>query len=428
MTRMLTFGNSVLITFMAQITILTLGSRGDVQPYVALGAGLQAAGHRVALATADQFAELTTQAGLEHRPISAEFLELATSQQGKQAFAGKGLSRLNLMKQVMPMLRRMLDNIWQVAQDSQAIVYHPKAMGGYHLAEKLNIPAFLAMAAPAYSPTRQFATPLLLSSNLGPLFNKLSYNLLLWAVSAPYRGLINQWRKEALSLPPFKDDNVLRDKPVTKLYCYSPHLVPTPADWGADTVATGFWFLPAPQNWQPPTELVNFLEASPRPVYIGFGSMPSEDAEAKTRLVLEAVRQASVRAVLATGWGGLAAASNENVFALKEAPHSWLFPRMAAVVHHGGAGTTGEGLRAGKPSLICPFFGDQPFWGGRVAALGVGPTPISQKALTAEKLAAALRTLTTDAEMQRRAAELGQKICAEDGVARAVEVIVRQLK
>lgn len=412
---------------MAQITILTLGSRGDVQPYVALGQGLQAAGHRVALATADQFAELTTQAGLEHRPISAEFLELANSQQGKQALAGKGMSRLNLMKQVMPMLRRMLDNVWQVAQDSQAIIYHPKAMGGYHLAEKLNIPAFLAMAAPAYSPTRQFATPLLLSANLGPLFNRWSYNFLLFAVSAPYRGLINQWRKETLGLPPFKDDNVLRGQPVTKLYCYSPHLVPTPEDWGADTVATGFWFLPAPKNWQPPAELEDFLAAGAPPVYVGFGSMPSEDAEAKTRLVLEAVRQAGVRAVLATGWGGLAAATNENVFALKEAPHSWLFPRMAAVVHHGGAGTTGEGLRAGKPTLICPFFGDQPFWGGRAAALGVGPAPISQKALTAEKLAAALRAILADAEMQRRADELGQKIRAENGVARAVEVIVRQL-
>lgn len=412
---------------MAKITILTVGSRGDVQPYVALGLGLKAAGHAVAVATADQFADFVTRFGLEHRPVSAEFLELANSKQGAQAIAGKASSRLSLMRQVMPMLRRMLEHAWRAAQDSDAIVYHPKAMGGYHIAEKLNTPGFLAIAVPAFSPTGAFANPLLTTADLGPALNRWTYRFLMFASIAPYRGLINQWRRDTLGLPPFKDDTTLRGQSVPKLYFYSPQLLPAPADWDSASVATGFWFLNQQNGWQPSPELARFLEAGPPPVYVGFGSMPAEDAEAKTRVVVEAVRQAGQRAVLATGWGGLAAQNGApDLFALEAAPHDWLFPRMSAVVHHGGAGTTGEGLRAGKPTVICPFFGDQPFWGQRMAALGVGPEPIPQKQLTAERLAQALRA-TTEAGMRTRAEALSASIQAENGVQRAVEIITQQL-
>jgi sterol 3beta-glucosyltransferase len=412
---------------MARITILTVGSRGDVQPYIALGMGLKAAGHSVAVATADQFGDFVTRFGLEHRPVSAEFLELANSKQGAQAISGKASSRLALMKQVMPMLRRMLESAWRAAQDSDAIVYHPKAMGGYHIAEKLNIPGCLAIAAPAFSPTAEFANPLLTTANLGGLLNRWSYGLLAFASLAPYRKLINEWRRDVLGLPPFNDDSVLRGRPVPKLYFYSPHLLPTPADWDAHSVATGFWFLNQQNGWQPSPALMEFLEAGPAPVYVGFGSMPSEDAETKSRVVIQAARRAGVRAILATGWGGLSTQNGaKDLFVLDSAPHDWLFPRMAAVIHHGGAGTTGAGLRAGRPTIICPFFGDQPFWGKRVAALGVGPEPIPQKQLTPERLAQAIAA-TADSGMHARAEALGAKIRAEDGVQCAVELITRAL-
>jgi UDP:flavonoid glycosyltransferase YjiC (YdhE family) len=200
--------------------------------------------------------------------------------------------------------------------------------------------------------------------------------------------------------------------------------VPTPADWDASSHVTGYWFLPRQPDWQPPAELLAFLERGPAPVYVGFGSMPSQDAERKTRLVLDAVAQSGQRAILATGWGGLAQASAPpGVFVLDSAPHDWLFERCAAVVHHGGAGTTAAGLRAGKPSVICPFFGDQPFWGRRVHALGAGPQPIPQKKLTAAALAGAMRAAATDPGMAGRAAALGEGIRQEDGVARAVALI-----
>lgn len=172
--------------------------------------------------------------------------------------------------------------------------------------------------------------------------------------------------------------------------------------------------------------LAAFLEAGPPPVYIGFGSMVSSRPQETAELALQALARAGQRGVLASGWGGLhREALPEEVFLLDAAPHSWLFPRMAAVVHHGGAGTTAAGLRAGVPSILTPFFGDQPFWGRQVHKLGVGPQPIPQRQLSAANLAAAIQQAVTDTEMQQRAADLGRRIRAEDGVARAVEVLQR---
>ena len=152
--------------------------------------------------------------------------------------------------------------------------------------------------------------------------------------------------------------------------------------------------------------------------------MAGRDPERLTRIVIGALQQAKVRGILATGWGGLSADDlPETIFKLEQAPHDWLFPQMAAVVHHGGAGTTAAGLRAGCPTVICPFFGDQPFWGQRVRELGVGSEPIPQKKLTIEKLAAAIQTVTTVPTIQQKAERIGKKLRQEEGVARAVALI-----
>lgn len=408
------------------VLILTVGTRGDVQPYVALGLGLQRAGHRVLLATAADFAAFVTGYGLDFAPLSAEYLALLQTGTGKAAVAGKG-NPLQLMRMVQPMLRAILDDEWRIAagQAFDAIVYHPKALGGYSLAEKLGATPVLALPAPLYSPTRAFPSPILPFGSLGPL-NRSSHGLSIRLASLSTQGLLNKWRKEVLGLEPAKNELVLAGKPVLRLYPYSPAVLPTPIDWDASSVATGYWFLPPAAGWIPDPALTEFLAAGPAPVYVGFGSMPAEDAANKTRVVLAALNQAGQRGVLATGYGGLGAADMPaTVYALEAAPHDWLFPQMAAVVHHGGAGTTAAGLAAGVPAVICPFFGDQPFWGRRVAALGVGPQPIPQKKLTAEKLAAALRA-TNDAAMRDRAAQLGATIRSEDGVGEAVRLIEAQ--
>jgi UDP:flavonoid glycosyltransferase YjiC (YdhE family) len=169
---------------------------------------------------------------------------------------------------------------------------------------------------------------------------------------------------------------------------------------------------------------MDFLDAGPPPVYIGFGSISNRKPEETTDLIIKALGRIDQRAILLSGWGGLQKTDiPESVFMIDSAPHSWLFPRMAAVVHHGGAGTTAAGLRAGVPSLVIPFFGDQPFWGQRTAELGVGPQPLPRKKLTVDRLAHAIQKAVTDNEIRKRAADLGSKIQAEDGIARAVEII-----
>jgi sterol 3beta-glucosyltransferase len=397
-----------------------------VQPYVALGVGLHAAGHTVTIATSARFHTFITERGLRHAPLTLDAMELMETPAGRAAVGGKGL--LSLMRQLRPSMRKMLDEGWEAAQGADAIISNPKALSGYHVAEKLGVPLFLAHPVPVLAPTRAFAVPALPVSNLGGLVNKLSYQLATGAARGPFGGMVNAWRRDVLGLPPTRSERVLDGTPVPVLYAFSPHVVAPPVDWGDHVRVTGYWFLDHPATWQPDPKLVKFVAAGPAPVYIGFGSMASNDAAPTSQIVLEAIRRAGVRAVLATGVGGLIAENvPDNVFLLNEAPHDWLFGRMAAIVHHGGAGTTAAAFRAGKPQLVCPFFSDQPFWGQRVAALGVGPHPIKQKKLSVDHLTQALTTLTTDQAMHIRAAELGAHIRAEDGVARAVALINARL-
>ncbi len=410
-----------------KICILTIGTRGDVQPFVALGKGLQQAGHEVTLCTAQTFENFVTENGLRYGYMNDELIRLMDSSEGKGAMEGKRGSGFGLIKKAKLILRKALDEAWEAAQGAEALVYHPKTLAGYHIAEKLNIPVFLSLPLPAYTPTREFVNPIFGTNiKLGGVVNRWSYAVTRMA-SAMYGDVMNDWRVK-IGLPPcarFANEMILPNRQaMPTLYPYSPNVIPTPADWPATTVATGYWFLDQQTEWQPPANLVDFLNAGEPPVYVGFGSIPTSDPQAKARVVLDAL--GSQRAILASGWGGLKADSlPNNAFMIEQAPHDWLFQRVIAVVHHGGAGTTAAGLRAGKPTVICPFFGDQPFWGQRVYNLGVGVQPIPQKKLTAENLGAAIRTVVSDREMQRRAKALGEKIRAEDGVARAAEIIER---
>jgi UDP:flavonoid glycosyltransferase YjiC (YdhE family) len=420
--------------FPMKITILALGSRGDVQPYTALGVALQIAGFEVRLATHDLFVDFVRSYGLEFFPVEGNPQEIVQGERGRawlETERNPFLFASGFRELMGPVLRQAMSSGLQACRDAEAIIFGgPAYYIGYSLAKKLNLPYIQAYLQPVH-PTRALPSALFPTPIKGPgIYNYLSHILggaLFWQLLLP---TVNAAREEFLNLPPLNRmgpfPEMQREKrPV--VYGFSPVVIPKPADWAAWIHITGYWFLQE-RPWSPPPELVEFLAVDKPAIYFGFGSMANRDPERITGIVLEALQITGMRGIILSGWGGLRKADlPENVLMLAEVPHSWLFPRVAAVVHHGGAGTTAAGLRAGKPAVIVPFFGDQAFWGDRLHALGVGPAPISQKELTPMKLAQAILSALETSEIHKRAVQLGDQIRAEDGAAQAAELIRQQL-
>jgi UDP:flavonoid glycosyltransferase YjiC (YdhE family) len=330
-------------------------------------------------------------------------------------------------------MRQRLQDCWQACRDADVIVVSVLPyLFGYAIAEKLQVPLVRAFYFPV-SPTRSYPPDFVPAwLPLGGRLNLAAYGLqrqVLWQVARPW---IARACRDVLGLPsmpirqPFGE---LDRKRRLLLYCYSPAVAPPPPDWGDWIEVTGYWFLDRPAQWTPPPALVAFLEKGPPPVYVGgFGSMTNADPANLARTVVRALTHAGRRAVVLTGWGGLPASElPPEIFSVDWVPFDWLFPRVTAVVHHGGAGTTAAGLRAGAPTLIVPFFLDQFFWGRRVFELGVGPRPIPRRRLQVAPLVAAIEAAATDTGMRSRAAELGRRIRSEDGVGRAVAAFERHL-
>jgi sterol 3beta-glucosyltransferase len=417
-----------------RITICTFGTRGDVQPYLALAVGLQRAGHRVTLAASHDFATWIQSYGVDTYPMRFSAQEFIRTSPVQVVSKGRNVvGALQTTRYVLDtLLAAGLDDCWQATKGAEFVILGITACGGVDIASQRGLPMAFVALQPLFPPTRAF--PNFLSPfrfSLGGRFNYLTYTLFMRAVWPIVGRSFNRWRTTRFGLPPWcsmRDMfNARRDFGTPWLFGYSPQVLPKPPDWEDCDHVTGYWFLDAPPDWQPSAALLHFLESGPPPVYVGFGSMSDKDPEHQTRLALCALELTGQRGVLLTGWGGIARLpTSARVFYVDDVPHSWLFPRMAAVVHHGGAGTTAAGLRAGVPSLITPFAaGDQYAWADRVVKLGVGPRMTDNKGLTAEKLAQAIHTAVTDSALRARTAAMGERIRAENGVARAVEVIER---
>jgi UDP:flavonoid glycosyltransferase YjiC (YdhE family) len=412
-----------------KVTIIAPGSRGDVQPYVALGKGVKEAGHAVRVLATQDFQSLVTAYGLDFFDMGGSMQTVAQSMQGLLE-QGNFLRILSSMGDAAQSLVSQASESGLVAcQGSDLII---AGMGGLFvglaLSEKLGIPFVQAFYFP-FTPTREFPNALvpLPLTRLPSWANRLSHRLAQQMLWQNYRAADNKARREILQMAPapfWGPFASLHRQERTILYGYSPQVLPPPKDWDDFIHVTGYWFLDPPAGWEPPIDLVNFLQSGPPPVYIGFGSMVNSKAEETTDLVLQALARTGQRGVLSAGWGGLKEEDlPRTVFMIGSIPFSWLFPQMAAVVHHGGAGTTSMGLAAGIPSIVTPFMGDQPFWGQRVYELGVGPKPIPRRRLTVDRLAESIRCAVSDTEMQKKAARLGECIRAENGIARAVAVI-----
>lgn len=418
---------------MTQITIVASGSRGDVQPYVALGQGLQDAGFDVHLLSSSSFRPLAEGTGITFHPIGPNVEEMMQGDEWR-----KVLESGNFLKILARMQTESKRNAQEMArltppllEGSDLILTGMGGIGGISaVADTMNIPMLLAYLFP-FTPTREFPSPLVPTLPFGAALNRLSFHVtrqMFWQTSK----VVDVTMRQTLGLKkgpfwgPFRE---IMQRQVPVMHGYSQHVLPRPSDWPHDYTVTGYWFLEAPHDWQPPADLLAFLQAGPPPVYIGFGSMGSRKPEEAGRIALEALALSGQRGVLATGWGGLKLSDlPSNVHMISSIPHQWLFERMGAVVHHGGAGTTAAGLRAGVPSIIVPFMGDQPFWGKRAMDMGVGPAPIPRKQLSAQRLAEAITTAMTDQAMRARAADLGERIRAEDGISNAVEFVTRAVE
>jgi UDP:flavonoid glycosyltransferase YjiC (YdhE family) len=419
-----------------RIVISTFGTRGDVQPYLALAVGLQSAGHRVTLATSHNFTAWIQAYGVGTHPTRFSPQDAMHAPAAQEVIQGRNFIRqVRLLRDMMRQSPEAQDEVWAAIQAADFVIQSPTGTGALEAADRLGLPAALASPVP-FAPTRAFPSFFLgpVRFSLGAAYNYLTHQLtqrLLWAAMG---GPLSNHLRKRLGLRPWRSFGEwqahARRLGLPMLYGFSTHVLPMPTDWAGDQVITGYWFLEAPPGWPPEAVngLLRFLDEGPPPVYIGFGSMSQVGPQHQARLALRALELTGRRGVLLAGGRALAGqAVPPGVFAADDVPHAWLFPRMAAVVHHGGAGTTAATLRAGVPGLIAPFAGDQPAWAERVAGLGVGQRLPGMRRLTAEKLAEVIQDATSDSGMRARAAALGQKIRAEDGVGRAVDIVERLL-
>jgi UDP:flavonoid glycosyltransferase YjiC (YdhE family) len=417
-----------------RVRVITVGSDGDVRPYVALGAGLQSAGNDVRIVAHPGFEDLVRRSGLDFAPVAGDPRDSAENRQLRALHDdSRNIFRWwRTFNDVdAPLMCQRLHDCWEACQDAEVIIVSILPyLFGYAIAEKLGVPLVRAFYFPV-SPTRAYPADFVPGwLRLGGRFNLATYHAqrqVLWQIVRPCIGRACRDVLGHKKLPFFEPFGELDRRQQLLLYCYSAAVAPPPADWGTWIDVTGYWFLDRSTDWQPSPALSAFLDGGPCPVYVGgFGRMTNLDTTELARTVVRALAMTGQRAVVLSGWGGLPLAKlPREIFAVDWVPFDWLFPRMAAVVHHGGAGTTSASLRAGVPTITVPFFLDNFFWGKRVFELGVGPRPIPRKRLEANALAAALRVATTDRELRRRAAELGARIRAENGVARAVATFER---
>lgn len=399
------------------VVCLTIGSRGDVQPYIALCKELLKEGHRPRIATHAEFEPWVRQHGIDFAPVDGNPAELM------RICVEHGMFTYGFMKEANSKFRGWLDDVcssaWRACQGADVLIESPSAMAGIHIAEALEIPYFRAFTMP-WTRTRAYPHAFsVLEKKMGGGYNSITYitfDAIFWTAIS---GQINKWRRRELGLQNTSQSKMqANSRPF--LYNFSPHVVPPPLDWPDWIRVTGYWFLDEADTYEPPADLKAFIEKArsdqKKLVYIGFGSIVIDDPAALTKTVVDSVLKADVRCVLSKGWSDRLETKDASkpeiplppeVFQIQAAPHDWLFKQMDAAVHHGGSGTTGASLRAGIPTIIKPFFGDQYFFAQRVEDLGVG---VWLKKVNTSVFSRALWEVTNSQRMIVKAKLLGQKI------------------
>jgi sterol 3beta-glucosyltransferase len=404
-----------------RVTMLTLGSRGDVQPFVALGLGLEAAGYAVRLATHPRFEPLVAEHGLAFAPLAEGQVSRGTeTAEGRRWIADHSRRMpawVGFLRDARSVADRRLADAARACEAADVIVASNLAMVlGWQMADLRGVPLVRAfIAPPAWMLTAQSIRP------AAPLVRQLA-----WLAARPW---LNRVRRRAMAVGPLplrEPFAELDRRGMPALYAFSPAVLPAPPSVAAGVEVTGYWFLDRSLDPDPPEELVEFVAGGPPPVSIGFSTMIGSDAQTTAGIVVEALRRAGLRGVLIGAANALVRGS-PDVLAVDAVSHEWLFPRCAAVVHHAAVGTTAAGIRAGVPAVAVPHMTDQFLWAKRLHELGVSPAPIPRRELTAQRLADALGLATRDDGIRSRAAALSAQVRAEDGLARAVRALQRRV-
>ncbi|MEV3903840.1 glycosyltransferase [Mycobacterium sp. NPDC050551] len=416
---------------MTRIVIEAFGTRGDVSPLTGLGARLRDdLGVDVAIAAQRPYEEMITAAALEFRLLPRDTEEATrTSNYGQALVDG---ARMRPSKAVLAAMRDDLAGVGEAmahaGRDADLLLLEGPvgSLLGYHVAEALNVPSMGVALQPA-SVTAEFAPPPLTARSFGRMGNRMAWHVAGGIGEKVYTPLIDDLRR-SLGVPPrsrraYQAERAAR-WPI--LYGFSPHVVPRPRDWRPGLDVTGYWWPVEARGWRPPAELVEFLEAGPPPVYVGFGSTATAHGEELSETIARALHGAGVRGVVQSGWARLHCAG-DDVLTVDDVPHAWLFPRMAAIVHHGGAGTAAAALRAGVPSVPVAGIVDQPFWSDRLHRLCAATRPLHRHTLTADDLAAAITAATTSAAYREGAEQLSHLLADEDGAAVAAGHIAARL-
>jgi len=406
---------------------MTAGSRGDVAPYTGLGHGLTRAGHEVTLVTHARFEPLVAGSEVRFHPLSVDpRTELESSRGRGLHHSATGVGKLvRAVAMARALVGRMTDDFVTAARSSEMLLLSGSVGPlGHTIAEGLSLP-YLDVPLQPLAPTREFGPPMLGVRSLGAVGNRLAGHGVGLAVEQVFAGALPALR-ERLEMPRVSAAAAWRARERQRrpvLHGFSPLVVPRPEDWRPGLSVTGYWWQ-YDGGVQLPSPLQDFLDAGPPPVYVGLGSGTVPDPGRLSIAIVRALRRAGLRGVIQRGWAGLAS-SADDMLTIDEAPHSALFPRMAAVVHHAGAGTTAAGLRAGVPVVPLPIQFDEGFWSARLVALGVAPRALPLRRLTTDALATALMRATRDPAFGRRAAELGTRIRDEDGVAPVLAAVNR---
>lgn len=421
-----------------RILITGVGSRGDVAPLTGLGTALRAANHEVSIAAYGTFEKLVIGCGLGFRRVPGDPELLGASEQGQKWQEGGGpLSIVRFFRLVAEHMQEVNAALLDAArQDTDVLLLAGvAAIDGYRIADGLGLPS-VGLGLQPIHPTREFPPATATARSLGAWGNHaLARAIMIGGAAALGRSSKGLWAQAGL--PSYGAREMVRRQDAARwpfFYGYSPAVLPRPADWRAGVEVAGYWWPEHPDEWTPPADLQRFLAAGPPPVFVGFGSRNPADAARLTGIVAAARRAAGIRMVVQSGWAGLGAGDpdravdldgTDDVIVIGEAPHDWLFPKMAAVVHHAGAGTTAAGLRAGVPTVSVPMITDQPFWASRITALGAGPAAVPYKQLSAEALGAAISDAVSRDSYRARAQAMARQLASEDGTLSVVRAIGR---